>query len=98
MESERKAFSVFMGLHAHKACPVPGTPCVYLQFHSEGMNPNASLIRFTKEDVMEEFDTDAELVRYLLHQMSTYDCYEQRIVALAFDRSTILSDVLRMPS
>ena len=70
-------------------------PCVHLQFHAEAMPHDAPLLRLTRDDVLEALDPDAELVRWLLEQMRTYDCAHQRIVALVFDRRTVLSEVLR---
>jgi len=52
------------------------------------------LVAFTRENVVEEFDVESELVRWLLNQMSTYEPTRQCIVGLAFDKSTILTDVL----
>lgn len=96
MEREQKIFKVFLSLHAHKATATE-TPCAYLQFYDEHMAVDAPLIRFTREEVVEcdELDHECELVRYLLHQMTTYDCRTQRIVGLVFDKEIVLSDVLR---
>ena len=98
MEEEQRAFKTFLLLNESKAGPTQ-EPTAYLQFFNrETGNPvEQSLIAFTKEDVLEEMDSSSELVRFLLHQMSTYDCTCQRIVGLIFDKRTVLSDVLRMP-
>lgn len=71
-------------------------PVAHLQFYDEGTSSHMSgpLVAFTREDVMEEFDIESELVRWLLNQMSTYEPMHQCIVGLVFDKSTILSDVL----
>ena len=52
------------------------------------------LIAFTRENVIEEFDVESELVRWLLNQLSTYDPTRQCIVGLVFDKTRIISDVL----
>ena len=52
------------------------------------------LVAFTRENVVEEFDVESELVRWLLNQMSTYEPTRQCIVGLVFDNSTVVSDVL----
>ena len=85
-----------MSLNAHKAA-VTDTPIVHVMFYTEGktMSPMQPLISMSVENVLEELDKDAELVRWLLHQMSTYDCRKQKIVALIFDHQTVISDVLR---
>lgn len=95
MESERRAFEVFLALHAHNARPT-SVPTAHLHFYSEGQT-DGTLVAFTREEVIEELDREAELVRFLLHQMTTYDCTRQRIVGLVFSKHTVLSDVLRMP-
>ena len=96
MERERRLFRGFLSVHERKAVPTD-EPVAYLQFYNECMPVHTPLIKFTKEDVMKELDCDAELVRFLLHQLSTYDCTTQRIVGLIFDKRTVLSDVLLMP-
>lgn len=95
MEAERKIFHVFLGLHSHKACTTD-EPIAHLQFHNDTLSPDAPLISFTREDVIEELDKESELVRFLLHQMTTYDCHTQRIVGLIFNKQTVLSEVMRV--
>jgi hypothetical protein len=58
----------------------------------------APLLAMDREDVLEAMDSDSRLVSWLLEQMRTYDCRTQRIVALVFDKRTVLSEVLRVPS
>jgi succinate dehydrogenase flavin-adding protein (antitoxin of CptAB toxin-antitoxin module) len=60
-----------------------------------GLSPMQPLISMSVENLLEELDKDAELVRWLLNQMTTYDCRKQKLVALIFDRQTVISDVLR---
>lgn len=96
MDEKRKIYQNFMSLNAHKAV-VTDTPTVHVMFYEEGktMSPMQPLISMSVEDVLEELDKDAELVRWLLNQMTTYDCRKQKLVALIFDRQTVISDVLR---
>jgi hypothetical protein len=96
MQREQSAFKVFLSVHAHKALPTE-EPVAYLQFFSDCMPPDTPLIKFTRQDVIEceELDCSSELVRFLLHQMNTYECTTQRIIGLVFSESVVLSDVLR---
>lgn len=71
---------------------------VHIMFSAD--NINGPLYRLTRDDVIQEcsdgrLNKDSELVRWLLNQMTTYDCRTQRILALKFDNSTVLSEVLR---
>lgn len=93
MEQERKVFHSFLALHANKGMPSEA-PVVYVGFRDE-LSANQQLVAMTRDEVCEEFEPDTELVRWLLHQMSTYNCRTQKILALVFDSRTILSDVLR---
>lgn len=99
MEAERRALQVFLAMHAHKAAPT-AEPMAHLQFRRADapLAADAPLIRFTRDEIVEceELDHSCELVRFLLHQMSTYDCTTQRIVGLVFDRTVVLSEVLRV--
>ena len=87
---------MFLGIHAKKATKTE-EPVAHLQFYKECIPSDAPLIRFTREDIIEcdELDQESELVRWLLKQMTTYDCRTQKIVGLVFSRTIILSDVLR---
>lgn len=97
MEREQKAFKVFLSLHSSKATPTE-EPIAHLQFFDECIPADTPLIRFTRDDIVscDELDHTSELVRFLLHQMTTYDCRTQRIVGLVFNKTTVLSDVLRV--
>ena len=100
MDERRRTFQTFLALNACKAC-TSETPVAYLQFCHDGVTPpppDEPLIALSAEDVMEELDSEAELVRWLLHQMTTYEPSRQRIVGLVFDRTTVLSEVLRTVS
>lgn len=101
MEAERRTFQVFLAMHANKA-DVTEEPVAHLQFCNAQRQPpatNAPLIRFTRDDILacSALDHSSELVRFLLHQMTTYDSRTQRIVGLVFDKDVVLSDVLRLP-
>lgn len=97
MEEKRRTFAAFLALHAHKA-DVTDEPVAHLLFEDGGFRgTDTPLVAFTVEHVMAELDTDAELVRWLLHQMSTYEPTRERIVGLVFDKQTVLSEVLRVP-
>ena len=99
MQEERKIFNTFLGLHAHRAC-TSDAPVAYLHFYDPEKNPSmatAELVKFTPADVTAELDATQELVRWLLHQLSTYDCARQRIVGVVFRKDCVLSEVLRAP-
>jgi hypothetical protein len=93
MQAERRAFHVFLSMHAHEARPTED-PVVHLKWHGK---EDAPFLALDRDDVLDALDPSAELVRWLLEQMRTYDCTKQRIVGLVFDRQTVLSEVLRMP-
>lgn len=98
LAERRRAFEVFLRLNEPNALPTE-EPTVYMKFSNDAAAP---LVRLSREDVLAEcecgtLDKEAVLIRRLLHQMSTYDCRRQRIIALVFDPSTVLSEVLRCP-
>lgn len=97
MEERRRVYSAFMTLRsAGITCTCE--PIVHLQFYDEKHMSHMSkpLVAFSIQNVMDEFDTESELVRWLLNQMTTYEYTRQCIVALAFDKETVLSDVLHV--
>lgn len=81
-------------MHANKSTATE-TPTAHLQFYRGTMDPTEPLLTLSLEDVLDALDRESELVRWLLRQMSTYDCTRERIVGLVFDRQTVLSEVLR---
>ena len=93
---KRHIYKGFLALHSHKATTT-SEPIAHIAFHPPDgiLPPHLPLVRMTREDVASEMDTSSELVRWLLRQMSTYDHEREKIVALVFDRKTVLSDVLR---
>ena len=95
MEQERRVYSAFMTVRS-KEIRVTEEPIVHLQFYdpTNSSHMSSPLIAFTRENVVEEFDTQSELVRWLLHQMSTYEPTRECVMGLVFDARTILSDVL----
>ena len=97
MEERRRVYGAFMSMRATSVTEPSDTPVVYLQFYDASptsTHMTAPLVAFAREDVLNEFDGDAELVRWLLHQLSTYEPTCQCVVGLVFNRRTILSDVL----
>lgn len=92
MERERKIFQTFLALHHLKATATE-EPVVHLQWHSETLHPGAPLIRLTRDELLKELDKSSPLVEHLLNQVSTYECTRQCIVALIFDKRTVMSDV-----
>lgn len=97
MERERRIYNEFLAMHSQKA-PPSAEPCAHVHFYrGKAMTPAEPLVSMSIDELRSELDEEAELVRWLLRQMSTYDCRTQTIVALVFDERTVLSDVLRRP-
>lgn len=99
MDHQRRTFETFLTLNSARAVPTE-EPTVYMMFSPDSLN--GPLVALTRDDVLQEcdegrLDTDSELVRWMLNQMNTYECTRQRILALRFDNSTVLSEVLRCP-
>lgn len=98
MDEKRREFAKYLVSNAHKArCTLQ--PTAHLHFYDPiagNPNPTIPLVAMSKEDVLScpLLNRESELVRWLLHQMTTYDCHRQKIVALAFDRDVVLSEVL----
>jgi hypothetical protein len=95
MEEQRRAYGAFMTLRSSGVGPAE-EPVAHLQFYDGATSSHMSgpLVAFTRENVVDEFNVESDLVRWLLNQMSTYEPTRQCIVGLVFDKSTILSDVL----
>lgn len=97
MEEQRRIYSAYLAMRTSDRRSSKD-PVALLQFYDQtagSSHMTDAFVAFTREDVVEEFDTNSELVRWLLQQMSTYEPTKQCIVGLVFDKITILSDVLK---
>ena len=83
-----------MALHARKA-PCTREPVAHVHFYRGAAAHDEPLVAMTIDDVRDALDATAELPSWLLRQLHTYDCERERVVALIFDRRTVLSDVMR---
>lgn len=88
-DARRRDFDCFLALHASKATTTD-EPMVHAMFH----NHSSPLLGMDEEDLKGVLDVEEELPTRLLQQLRTYDCRTQRILALIFDRKTVLSTVL----
>lgn len=95
MEEQRKVYQSFLTMHAHKG-GCTEEPTAHVLFYRGSVPAAAPLVTLSRDDVADAMNKDAELVRWLLKQMSTYDCRKEKIVALVFDKDTVLSDVMRV--
>tara|TARA_B110001450_G_scaffold61192_1_gene57977 strand:+ start:983 stop:1285 length:303 start_codon:yes stop_codon:yes gene_type:complete len=92
--SRQRAYRTFLTMEAGKA-DVTAWPCAYVKRHGD----DAPLLKMEEDDLIGALDTEtpSPSVRWLMHQLKTYDCTKQRLLVLVFDRATVLSDVLRVP-
>jgi hypothetical protein len=97
MEEKRAIYSRFLALNSHKIGASP-TAVAHVRFYEADMNYNGAFIAMGIEDILgeERLNQQSDLVRWLLRQLSTYDCRTQKILALVFDSEIVLSDVLRV--
>lgn len=93
MQEQRQIFQTFLKLNVDKANVCE--ECVaHMQFYKEGLlSTNDPLLLMDQDDIVDELDVSSDSVRWLLHQLTTFDSTRQKIVGLIFDRSTVLSDV-----
>ena len=91
-----KQYNIFTSLFAGRGT---STTCAtaFVRFYSEdGMDVRKPLVAMTIDDVKNELDVESRLVQCLLEQMTTYNCSKEKILALVFDKRTVLSDVIRV--
>lgn len=93
MEEQRRIFQTFLAINGKKASHTD-RPVAHMQFHSDTLDPNAPLLLMDQEDILRELDKESSHVRWLLNQLTTYDCTRQKIIGLIFDSKTVVSDVL----
>ena len=97
MDEQRKLFQQFLSMNAHKAKPTD-RPVAQVCFYRQGtMTHNQPLLAMEPDDILSDLNAESELVRWLLWQLSTYDCTRQRVVGLIFDKDIVLSEVMDMP-
>lgn len=97
MQREQKALEAYVLLHGHKLKGiVRSEPTAFLVHHTEsGIPLDAKPTAYSIEHITAKFNTDDAAVRYLLHQMTTYDSTSCNILGLIFNNSTILAHVIQ---
>jgi hypothetical protein len=91
-----KQYEIFTSLF-HSKGGTTACPTVFMRFYADGnMEIREPLVAMTIDDVKDAFDLESRLVQCLLQQMTTYDSSQEKILALAFDRHTVLSVVMRV--
>tara|TARA_B100001540_G_scaffold195728_1_gene172347 strand:- start:333 stop:731 length:399 start_codon:yes stop_codon:yes gene_type:complete len=66
---------------------------VYRAASDGTVRPHQSLLTMETDDLVGTLDTSSPLVQKLLHQVQTYDCSRQKILALVLDRKHVFSNV-----
>ena len=77
------------------------TRVVHVAFCDDGVfSHDDPLVQMELNDVLAcgRLDPSADLVRRMLTQLSTYDHTRHVMIAVVFDRQTVLSDVLHCPA
>lgn len=97
MEREQRALESYVKLHGHKLKGVVRSePTAFLVPYTErGVWLDATMTAYGVEQVKREFDTEDATVRFLLHQMHTYDPSSCNILGLIFDTKTVLAHVVQ---
>ena len=90
MDSKHREFETFVSLHGNKAS-CTDEPLAHVRFPEDAHDDPLTLM--SKEDICSAFDTSSNLVRWFLTQLNTFDYQRQKLLALVFDRSTIISNV-----
>jgi hypothetical protein len=96
MEREQHIFKTFLAMHSKNTAPLSWERCVHAQFYrAAGGIPSDSepLLIMDQQDILDDLDPESPLVRWLLEQLRTYHPTKQKIIALIFDKKTVLSDV-----
>ena len=96
MEKERKALDAFVTIHAKKAL-LSKERCVYLvQYNESGIPIDVTLERYTFDKLLNAFNTDSTLVKWLLKQINSYDVDKEILIGLKFSTTNVLAHVVRV--
>lgn len=93
MEEHKQAFNVFLAMHSKKG-KVTKEPIAYLVKKEDCVNPNAPLVAWKEEHLVNFFDHDSVYFQVLMKQFKTYDYEKQILMGMIVDKQTILSEVL----
>lgn len=96
MEEKTKIYKLFLLHHARRARPEPDRAVYACFYNPKCAMHEQTLVVMRQDDLVDALNVESELVRWLCKQFNTYDTKTQRILALIFDRDTVLSDVLRV--
>ena len=97
MDDLRRTYRAFLEQN-HRKAVTTHTPLAHVHFY-RGTLTDEPLVQMNRDELIEYgLDPSSQLVQWLFHQLSTYNTDTQRVVALVFDKKTVLSDVLRSES
>ena len=90
-----QALISFVNVHARKV-EVSNDRCVYLaEYNENGVNVDVVLKQYTIEQIISNFDTNDQLIRWLIQQIQTYNVKKEIVLGLIFSKSEILAHVIR---
>ena len=95
MADEQPVLDSFVRLHANRLPECSSERVCYLVEHRSAIPLNVPLTPFSRENIVERFDTDSTTVRWLLNQLTTYDPTRESILGLVFRDDHILTHVVR---
>ena len=87
----------FVKLHASRTFQCNNERVAHIaQYNELGMPLDIGLQAFGVEQIVREFDTASKPVQWLLHQLTTFDAHNERIVGLSFDSAHVLAHVVSL--
>ena len=88
----------FINLHGKRIVNEPIQRVAYLaKFSENGMSLACEINAYTLEYIVNNFNVESPLVRWIIKQIQTHDMYNgEQVLGLIFDKNTIHSEVIKM--
>lgn len=86
----------FVKLHGSRIAHLPGSEVAYLAVFEGSVGIDCEIKPYTIEQILEEFDENAPLIRWLMKQVQTHNQDTEKVLGLIFNKAEIVCHVVQI--
>lgn len=86
----------FINMHASRIAHHKGARVAYLAEYRDPLSMDCNIKPYSMKMIVDEFGTDAPLVRWVLKQIQTHDIEHEKVLGLIFGKSEIVCQVVKI--
>lgn len=94
MEKKLLELDGFVQLHASRISDIKGRKVAFMTYFNGSVPLNCQIKAYSTEDIIEKFDTESVMVRYVLDQIQQHDEYTEKVMGLIFSNTEMLCKII----